>query len=48
LPKTIRSDSELPPSRLAPLMPEAHFARGEQPGTVDICESGVHPYPPMM
>ena len=32
-PNTSRSDSELPPSRLAPCIPPEHLAGGEQPGT---------------
>ena len=39
LPKTSRSDSELPPSRLAPLMPAAHSPAANRPGIVDICVS---------
>ena len=32
LPNTIRSDSELPPRRLAPLMPDAHSPAANRPG----------------
>ena len=42
LPNTIRSDSELPPSRLAPLMPDGALARGEQPGNRRHLRVGVH------
>ena len=48
LPKTSKSDSELPPSRLAPLMPTAHSPQANSPGTRDICVSGSTRTPPMM
>src|SRR3712207_9254051 len=34
-----RSDSELPPRRLAPLIPAAHSPAANSPGIVDICVS---------
>ena len=48
LPNTIRSESELPPSRLAPLMPAALRRRRRDPGTVDICVSPSTRMPPIM
>ena len=49
LPKTSRSDSELPPRRLAPLMPGRALAGGEQArARVDICVSPSTRTPPMM
>ena len=48
LPNTSRSESELPPSRLAPLMPAAHSPAANRPGTVDICVSASTRTPPIM
>ena len=48
LPNTMRSDSEFPPRRFAPLMPEAHSPAANRPGTDDICESASTRTPPMM
>ena len=49
LPNTSRSDSELPPSRLAPLMPGGALAGGEQPGhaSTSACRASTRT-PPMM
>ncbi len=48
LPKTTMSESELPPRRLAPLMPEAHSPAANSPSMVDIWESASTCTPPMM
>ena len=42
LPNTIRSDSELPPRRLAPLMPDAHSPAANRPGNRRHLRVGVH------
>ena len=42
LPNTSRSDSELPPSRLAPLMPAAHSPAANSPGHRRHLRLGVH------
>ena len=47
-PKTRRSDSELPPSRLAPCMPPAHSPAAKRPGTVAAPVSASTRTPPMM
>jgi len=47
-PNTSRSDSELPPSRFAPLMPAAHSPAANRPCTLDICVSESTRTPPMM
>ena len=47
LPNTIRSHSELPPSRLAPLMPLAHSPAANSPGTFDIWVSPSTRTPPI-
>ena len=46
LPKTSRSDSELPPRRLAPCRPDAHSPAANNPGTLLICESASTSMPP--
>ena len=46
-PKTSRSESELPPSRFAPLIPAAHSPAANNPGTRDICVSESTRIPPM-
>ena len=48
LPKTTRSDSELPPSRFAPCRPAAASPAAKSPGTVDICESPSTRIPPIV
>ena len=47
LPKTIRSESELPPRRFAPLIPAAHSPAANSPGTVDSCVSAFTRIPPI-
>ena len=47
LPKTSRSESELPPRRFAPCSPAAHLARSEQAGHGRHLRVGVHPTPPI-
>ena len=42
LPKTSRSDSELPPSRLAPCSPAAHSPAANRPGHVRHLRVAVH------
>ena len=42
LPKTSRSESELPPSRLAPLMPAAHSPAANKPGHAGHLRVGIH------
>ena len=46
--QTKRSESELPPSRFAPLIPAAHSPAANKPGTRDISVSGLTCTPPMM
>ena len=48
LPNTIRSESELPPSRFAPLMPDAHSPAANSPGMDDSWVSASTRIPPMM
>ena len=48
LPNTSRSESEFPPSRLAPCSPAATSPAANRPGTVDICESPSTRTPPIM
>src|SRR5918994_4593996 len=48
LPNTTMSERELPPSRFAPLMPDAHSPAANRPGTDDICVSASTCTPPMM
>jgi hypothetical protein len=47
-PNTTMSERELPPSRLAPLIPEAHSPAAKSPGTFDIWVSPSTRMPPMM
>ena len=47
-PKTRRSDSELPPSRLAPCMPPGHSPAAKSPGTVVASVSASTRIPPMV
>jgi hypothetical protein len=47
LPNTSRSESELPPSRLAPCSPAAHSPAAKRPGTVLICVSPSTRTPPI-
>ena len=47
-PKTSRSDSELPPSRLAPCMPPATSPAANSPGTVAASVSASTRTPPIM
>jgi hypothetical protein len=46
-PNTIRSDSELPPSRLEPCIPPATSPAANSPGTFDIAVSGSTSTPPI-
>ena len=48
LPKTSRSERELPPSRFAPCRPAAHSPAAKRPGTSDIWESASTLTPPIM
>ena len=48
LPKTSRSESELPPRRLAPLMPAAHSPAAKRPGNRRHLRVAVHRTPPIM
>src|SRR5579864_6016011 len=48
LPKTNKSESEFPPSRLAPWRPAAHSPAANRPATSDIWESASTLTPPIM
>ena len=47
-PKTMRSESELPPRRLAPCMPPDTSPMAKSPGTVAACVSASTRTPPIM